>query len=250
MRAGDPFGDHGQRAVVLALIFEPVLANEDGKGVSAPVPDQSRAGLQHDTGIAGSAGFARSCGQVLQTAPQRCPGAAFGSLLQLMRKGSDHQIAAETRRWSGAMQLPPGKPEGLASIRPRRSRARSRPEPRSAASRRSAAKRIWSRGVPRRRRPAPLRPHHSILFSPDRRPPRLLRRHPRRSFGACPAAAAVAAVALCTRSPSASPASVTRASRFLPLSEDASFIILLVRHPSCWRIITSAATAGISPWRT
>src|SRR5215831_16886402 len=30
-----------------------------------------------------------------------------------MSKGSDHQIATETRRWSGAMQLPPGKPQIL-----------------------------------------------------------------------------------------------------------------------------------------
>src|SRR5215467_7323621 len=81
MRSGDPLGDHGQRAIMLALIFEPVLANEDGMGVSAPVPDQSRAGLQHDTGIAGNAGFPRAHGQLLQTAPQRPARPAMGALL-------------------------------------------------------------------------------------------------------------------------------------------------------------------------
>ena len=88
-----PLSDHGQRAIVLALIFEPVLANEDGMGVSAPVPDQSRAGLQHDTGIAWSAGFPRACG--LQTAPQRPARPAMGALLQLMSEGSDQQIATK-----------------------------------------------------------------------------------------------------------------------------------------------------------
>src|SRR5215467_826879 len=93
MRPGDPLGDHGQRAIVLALIFEPVLANEDGMGVSAPVPDQSCAGLRHETGVEGRAAFLELSGQALQTATQRWPGAAFSSLLQLMSKGSDHQIA-------------------------------------------------------------------------------------------------------------------------------------------------------------
>src|SRR6516162_179023 len=37
MRSGDPLGDHGQRAILLALILEPVLAHEDGVGVSAPL---------------------------------------------------------------------------------------------------------------------------------------------------------------------------------------------------------------------
>jgi hypothetical protein len=31
------FGDHGQRAITLPLIFEPVFANEDGVGLSAPL---------------------------------------------------------------------------------------------------------------------------------------------------------------------------------------------------------------------
>ena len=34
MRSGDLLGNHGQRAITLALIFEPVLTDEDGVGVS------------------------------------------------------------------------------------------------------------------------------------------------------------------------------------------------------------------------
>jgi hypothetical protein len=51
MCPGDPLGDHGQRAIVLPVIFEPVLANEDDMGVSAPPPHQARAGLQHAAGV-------------------------------------------------------------------------------------------------------------------------------------------------------------------------------------------------------
>jgi hypothetical protein len=95
MRSGNPLSDHSQRAIVLALIFEPVLANEDGVRVTAPAPDQSRAGLQHDTGIQGNAGFPRGCGQLLQAALQRPARPAMGALLQLIGDGSDQQIATE-----------------------------------------------------------------------------------------------------------------------------------------------------------
>jgi len=98
---------------MLTLIFEPVLANQDSVGVTAPLAHQHRAGLRHDTGVEGRAAFLELSGQALQAAPQRWPGAAFGSLLPLMSKRSDHQIATETRRWSGAMQLPPGKSQIL-----------------------------------------------------------------------------------------------------------------------------------------
>ena len=37
MRPGDPLGDHRQRAIVLALIVEPVIVNEHGVGVPAPL---------------------------------------------------------------------------------------------------------------------------------------------------------------------------------------------------------------------
>src|SRR5580704_7877071 len=51
MCPGDLLGDHSQRAIALAVIFEPVLAYEDGMGVSAPPPHQARAGLQHAAGV-------------------------------------------------------------------------------------------------------------------------------------------------------------------------------------------------------
>jgi len=98
---------------MLALIFKPVFTNEHGVGVTAPLTHQYRAGLRHDTGVEGRAAFLELFGQALQAAPQRWAGAAFGSLLPLMSKRSDHQIATETRRWSGAMQLPPGKSQIL-----------------------------------------------------------------------------------------------------------------------------------------
>ena len=37
MRPGDPLGNHLERAIMLAFIFEPVLTHEDSVGVSAPL---------------------------------------------------------------------------------------------------------------------------------------------------------------------------------------------------------------------
>ena len=34
---GDPLGNHCERAIMLAFIFEPVLTDEDGVSVSAPL---------------------------------------------------------------------------------------------------------------------------------------------------------------------------------------------------------------------
>jgi len=68
MRPGDPFGDNGQRTIMLALIFETVLANEDGVGVPAPLTHQCRAGLRDDTGIERRAFLLESPGQGLQAA--------------------------------------------------------------------------------------------------------------------------------------------------------------------------------------
>ena len=53
MRPGNPLGDDGQRAIALALVLKPVILDEDGVRVSAPLPHQGRAGLQHDTAIDG-----------------------------------------------------------------------------------------------------------------------------------------------------------------------------------------------------
>ena len=77
MRSGDPLGNHGQRAIILALIFEPVFANQYGVGVSMPLTHQHRAALRHDTGVEGRAALLELLCQALQAAPQRTAGAAL-----------------------------------------------------------------------------------------------------------------------------------------------------------------------------
>ena len=74
---------------MLALIFEPIFANQHGVGASAPLTHQSCAGLRHDAGSEGSTGFLELSGQALQTAPLRPAYPAMGLLLQLMSKGAD-----------------------------------------------------------------------------------------------------------------------------------------------------------------
>src|SRR3984893_7248503 len=51
MCPGDPLGNHSERPIPLAIVFEPVLAHEDGMGLSAPLAHQGRAGLQHSAGV-------------------------------------------------------------------------------------------------------------------------------------------------------------------------------------------------------
>src|SRR6516225_5092070 len=106
MRPGNPLGDHAQRTITLALILEPVLPNDDGVSVSAPLAHQCRTGLRHDTGIEGRAASLELSGQSLQASLQRPARPTMGLLLQLIGEGSDQQIATEPLRRSGAMQLP------------------------------------------------------------------------------------------------------------------------------------------------
>src|SRR6202030_2068222 len=103
----------GQRAIALALVFEPVLAREDGMGVSTPLPHQGRAGLQHDVGIEGTSAFLELCRQSPKAALQRAARAPMGALLQLVGEPPDDQIATEAQRRSGVMQRPPGTPQLL-----------------------------------------------------------------------------------------------------------------------------------------
>ena len=84
MRPGNPLGDHGQRPITLPLIFEPILANEDGMSTSAPLTHQCRAGLQHDTGIEERAVFVELSGEGLQPTPQSPARPAMDPLLQLI----------------------------------------------------------------------------------------------------------------------------------------------------------------------
>ena len=95
---------------MLTLIFEPVLANDDGVGAPAPLTDQCCPGFRGDTGIERRA-LLKFSGQPLQAAPQ-CPARPAGStLLQLMNEGSDQQIATEPARRARGMQLAPGNPQ-------------------------------------------------------------------------------------------------------------------------------------------
>ena len=57
---------------MLALIFKPVIANENGVGMPAPLTDQSRADFRDERGIEGPAVLRKFSGQGLKAAPQ-CP---------------------------------------------------------------------------------------------------------------------------------------------------------------------------------
>jgi hypothetical protein len=113
MCPGDLRGNHGQRAIALALVFEPILAHKDGMGVPAPLPHQARTGLQYDTGIERTSAFPELSREGLQAALQRAAWAAMGALLQLIGEPPDHQITTETHRRSGVMQCPPDMPQLL-----------------------------------------------------------------------------------------------------------------------------------------
>ena len=98
---------------MLALIFKPVIANENGVGMPAPLPDQSRADFRNERGIEGPTFLRKFSGQGLKAAPQ-CPvRPASGTLLQLMGEGADQQIATEPLWRAGVMQFAPGKPQLL-----------------------------------------------------------------------------------------------------------------------------------------
>src|SRR5215470_17387026 len=96
-KTGDPtnvprnlLGDYAQRAIALAVVFKPVLANEDGMGVPAPLPNQARTGLQHDARTEGTSAFLELSRQKLEAALQ-CPAqAASGALLQLIGQPPNH----------------------------------------------------------------------------------------------------------------------------------------------------------------
>ena len=113
MSPGDPLGNHGQRPIPLAVVFEPVLADEDGMGVSAPLPHQGRAGLQRSAGIERTSASLELARQNPQAALQGAGWTALGALLQLIGEASDDQIATEAQRRSVVMQCPPRTPQLL-----------------------------------------------------------------------------------------------------------------------------------------
>ena len=113
MCSGDPLGDHRQRPIALALVFEPVLAHEDGMGVSAPLPHQGRAGLQHYARVERKSAFLEVYRQDLQAALQRAARAPMGALLQLIGEFPDDQITTEAHRRSSVIQSQPSTPQLL-----------------------------------------------------------------------------------------------------------------------------------------
>ena len=111
MCPGDPLGDHAQRAIALAVIFEPVLADEDDMDVSAPPPHQARARLQHAAGDKRASALLELSRQNPQAALQGAARAAMGALLQLIGEPPDDQIATEAQRRCSVMQCKPGTPQ-------------------------------------------------------------------------------------------------------------------------------------------
>ena len=113
MSPGDPLGNHGQRPISLTVVFEPILAHEDGMGVSTPLPHQRRAGLRHDAGIERTRPFLELCRQNPHAALQSAARAAMGALLQLIGEPPDDQIATEAEGRSSVMYCPPRTPQLL-----------------------------------------------------------------------------------------------------------------------------------------
>src|SRR5580700_9622127 len=113
MCPGDPLGNHRQRPIAVSLVFEPVLAHEDGMGVPAPLPHQGCAGLQRSAGVERTSAFLELSRQNLQAALQGGGPAAMGTLLQLIGEPPDDQIATEAQRRADVMQSPPPTPQLL-----------------------------------------------------------------------------------------------------------------------------------------
>jgi hypothetical protein len=98
MCPGNPLGNHRLRPIPLAVVFEPILAHEDGMGVTAPLPHQGRAGLQRSAGVERTSAFLELSRQNLQAVLQGGGRAAMGTLLQLIGEPPDDQIATEAQR--------------------------------------------------------------------------------------------------------------------------------------------------------
>ena len=113
MCAGDPRGNHSQRPIALALVFEPILAHKDGMGAPAPLPHQRLACLQYDTGIERTSAFLELSREGLQVALQRAARAAMRALLQFIGEPPNDQITTEAQRRPSVMQCPPDMPQLL-----------------------------------------------------------------------------------------------------------------------------------------
>src|ERR1700722_6709511 len=153
MSSGDPLGNHGQRPIALAVVFEPVVAREDGMSVSAPLAHQGRAGLQHNVGIEGTSAFLELCRQSPKAALQGAARAPMGALLQLIGEPPDDQIATEPQGRSGVIKCHPGTPQ-LSPSSPARSGPRSRsfrpplgPRPEAGSPECGRADATWTGGL-------------------------------------------------------------------------------------------------------
>ena len=82
-------------------------------GLSAPLPHQGRAGLQHSAGIERTSSSLELSRQNPQAALQGAGWNTLGALLQLIGEASDDQIATEAQGRSGVMQCPPRTPQLL-----------------------------------------------------------------------------------------------------------------------------------------
>src|SRR6202047_3707935 len=116
MCPGNPLRNHGQGAIALALVFEPVLAHEDRMVVSAPLPNQGRAGLQHYAGVERTSAFLELVRQNPNAALQSAARAGVSALLPLIGEASDDQIATEPEGRSGMMQCLPRTPQLLCRL--------------------------------------------------------------------------------------------------------------------------------------
>src|ERR1700719_2929016 len=116
MCPGNPLRNHAQRAIALAVVFEPFLAHKDGMGMSAPLPNQGRAGLQHYARVERTSAFLELCRQNLQAALQGAGRAGVSALLELIGEASDDQIATEPQGRSGMMQCLPRTPQLLCRL--------------------------------------------------------------------------------------------------------------------------------------
>src|ERR1700739_949425 len=115
IRSANSEADRQARPLVInaSVEFEPVLAHENGMGVTAPLPHQGRTGLQHDAGVERTSAFRDLCRQNPPAALQSAARAAMGALLQLIGEPPDDQIATEAEERSSVMYCPPRTPQLL-----------------------------------------------------------------------------------------------------------------------------------------
>ena len=118
MRAGDLFGDRGQRGIARPGILEPILSHRDGMRAAAPFPNKTRAGLQAEARRrANPARRPQGLRHRLQLAPGRLAEPAVRDLLKPVTERQDEQVATDPRRFA-VIEPPPFAPQILEAERP------------------------------------------------------------------------------------------------------------------------------------